>query len=218
VLNTNLTLAGTEVSQVRLDSAKKNLRGSEIELMLADINNMPYEANSFAQVTSFEVLEHVPDWQRSLNELVRIASDKVIVTVPYQERRVTLNCDNCGSTIYQSGHLHTFSQKDFLDVQYESNIESINFGKIYMDYEGLFNNIKRRISKTLSKTKGDRKLHSLTEIETENKFDEGHREYTCPSCYAQGKPTFATYVKRFGRMGLEVATFSPHWLLVEIKK
>lgn len=201
---TNLKLTGTEVSPVRLDAAKKNLNGLGIDLALSDILNLPYESNSFNHVTALEVLEHVPDWKTGLCELVRVASDKVIVTVPYKENRVSTTCKNCDATIYQSGHLHSMSEKDFLEVDFPVSIKDIQFGRIYMDYSALFHNIKKRIKNATVKSAAA--VNSV------------HTEYTCPSCYSYGTPTKEMYVKRFGRMAIEIATFSPHWLLVEIKK
>lgn len=43
---------------------------------------LPFRAGSFDTVTCFETLEHVPDPERAMAELARVAARRVIVTVP----------------------------------------------------------------------------------------------------------------------------------------
>ncbi len=50
--------------------------------VLADIHHLPFRDNSFTQVVCTEVLEHVEDPRRGLLECLRVAKDRVIVTVP----------------------------------------------------------------------------------------------------------------------------------------
>lgn len=52
---------------------------------VCDAAGVPVDDNSFDTVTSFEVLEHLPDPLTTLREFVRIARRNVIITVP--------NCD-----------------------------------------------------------------------------------------------------------------------------
>ena len=44
--------------------------------------NLPYEDNSFDTVICSDVLEHLSDDKKALNDLMRVAKKKVIITVP----------------------------------------------------------------------------------------------------------------------------------------
>ncbi|MGV8162830.1 MAG: class I SAM-dependent methyltransferase [Candidatus Nanoarchaeia archaeon] len=199
--NTQLSLEGSDVSQIRLNAAIKNLKGTNIELKLADTQNLPYATNSFNQVTALEVIEHVPDWKESVNELIRVASKKVIITVPYKEKRISSPCNSCGETIYQFGHLHSFSEKDFLRLNIHANIK---FHTIFRDYGAFFKKITNKLK------------HEKNNTNTE--FQATHPEYTCPSCYNHSSITKEIYTKNMISFAQELITLTPHWLIVEIEK
>ena len=160
---TQLRLSGSDVSPVRLNIAKENLSGKDISLKVADILHLPFGEGSFDQVTALEVLEHLPNWQDGLNELSRIASKKVIATVPYGETLKYQDCSNCGTTASLSGHLHSFTEDTFTGI-------GINGGVSLYKIPAPFNfghYIKKKIKKYLKLLKNNEK--PLTII--------------CPSCY-----------------------------------
>ncbi len=49
-----------------------------------DAHNLPYEDKSFSTAVLAEVLEHVKDPVRVLNEAKRVARDRVVITVPIE--------------------------------------------------------------------------------------------------------------------------------------
>lgn len=68
-----------------------SLRGSYVSLtqegfaaVEADAANIPFADNSFPTVVCTHVLEHVTDFQRSLSELRRVCSGRLIIVVPRQ--------------------------------------------------------------------------------------------------------------------------------------
>jgi len=54
--------------------------------VVADVRSLPFKDNSFDIVTAFEILEHIPfeDFPKALAELRRVASRRVIISVPYK--------------------------------------------------------------------------------------------------------------------------------------
>ena len=54
--------------------------------VLADVRSLPFKDSSFDIVTAFEILEHIPfeDFPKALAELRRVASRRVIISVPYK--------------------------------------------------------------------------------------------------------------------------------------
>jgi hypothetical protein len=53
--------------------------------VIASINKLPFENNSFDAVCAFEVLEHLPyeTLPSSLSEMARVARNKVLISVPH---------------------------------------------------------------------------------------------------------------------------------------
>ena len=44
--------------------------------------NLPYKDNSFDTVILSDVIEHIKDWEKALDEAIRVSKNKVIITVP----------------------------------------------------------------------------------------------------------------------------------------
>jgi len=53
-----------------------------------NILSLTYENNSFDIVLCLNVIEHLPDWNQGLRELIRVARKKVIITVPTSESKI----------------------------------------------------------------------------------------------------------------------------------
>jgi len=74
---------------------------------------LPYPDNSFDVVLSSETLEHIPDYSKVLNELLRVARKTVIVTVPHD------GPEKIAQHIRDKephAHLHDFTLESFRDL------------------------------------------------------------------------------------------------------
>ena len=201
--NTNLQLLGADISPVRLNISRNNLNGTNVPLCISDIRKLGYRDRTFNQVTALEVLEHVPEWQDGLTELVRVASKRVIITVPYNERLKYENCQNCGERAYLYGHLNRFSEDNFLDLNIDGKT---SFEKLEHPL-GLDHYIKRVFKGILRKTK------EITRMDNIN----GHASTTiCINCYEE-VPYTKYFERGFDRL-LKMVTHSPEYLLVKIDK
>ena len=66
----------TDVSEGMLATAQKNLgKKNRIEYQPADIQNLPFEDNSFDMVIANSVLYHVPDLEKGIREIRRVLKD-----------------------------------------------------------------------------------------------------------------------------------------------
>lgn len=75
--------------------------------------SLPYPDGSFDVVITSESLEHIPDYPRVLNELLRIARKAVIVTVPHD------GPEAIAKSLKEKtphGHLHDFTLESFKDL------------------------------------------------------------------------------------------------------
>lgn len=74
-----------DLSQPNITQAKKYAMEqglSNIEFMLGDLENLPFSDNSFDLVISSHVLEHLPDFDRGLQEIMRVSKNRAIVAIP----------------------------------------------------------------------------------------------------------------------------------------
>jgi SAM-dependent methyltransferase len=65
-------VTGIDFSPLALQFARSHPESRNVELMQADALNLPFEDNSFDFVTMFDVLEHLSDDHRALQEVHRV--------------------------------------------------------------------------------------------------------------------------------------------------
>ena len=196
---THLALTGNDISPVRLDLAKRKANGHDIAFEVGDITQLPYADGSFDQVTALETLEHIPNWEKAFSEIVRVASKRVVVTVPYAERIKYETCGNCGSEASLYGHLHSFKEQDFEKQPVDG---TMSFEKLYHPH-GLGHFIKRAIRGV------SRKLRHAASVNETN----GHTMSTvCFTCYEE--VPYTKYFERAADRLRKLATRSPEYLLV----
>ena len=83
-LSQALKEAGCAVTSVdsdpkMIDAAKREFG---IDVLLADINKLPFGDNYFDIVIGSEILEHIANPGRGLSELFRVATNRVIISLP----------------------------------------------------------------------------------------------------------------------------------------
>jgi SAM-dependent methyltransferase len=101
---------------------------------------LPFPEKSFDVVISLEVLEHIEDIKKSINEIQRLARKQIIIGVPYLENLQTLStvCNVCKKTSHAYGHLHSFAKNDMVDLLPDFEMEKWS----------LVGTIQRRVSCT----------------------------------------------------------------------
>jgi len=193
-----LSLFGADVSPVRAGIAKKNLEKGHASLSVADARSLPLEDNAVNQITALEVLEHIPEWQNALMEMIRVASDRVVITVPYHEMLLYEKCVDCNVKAYLHGHLHSFTESDFRSMDIEGNMTFQRLHGLGLDHY-----VKRAINGVARKAKSfvvDESGHSSTTV--------------CPRCYQE--VPYTKYFERATRRILKILTRSPQYILVQI--
>ena len=110
---------GSEI--VVLDISKTLLAKCKSQMnVLAYAQNMPFKSGSFDLVYSLQVLEHIPDWEKALEEIIRVSNSFII-----------LSTDVCTSKTYHFefdsvGHCHIFGLNELICVLYEKNLKILN--------------------------------------------------------------------------------------------
>lgn len=84
-----------------------------VNILEGNAEKLPFESNRFDIVTAMEVIEHLPTgiYQKSLQEIERVAGKMIILTVPYKEIRKFVQCPKCQCKFSPIYHLRTFNDK-----------------------------------------------------------------------------------------------------------
>jgi SAM-dependent methyltransferase len=113
---------GVQASMVGVDYSLAALAWSQVNgiaqspLNVADAHHLPFSDNSFDLALCLEVLEHLPDSSLGLRELLRVARDYVLVSVPHEPYFRGINFLR-GKHVRALGndpeHLHNYSGRAF---------------------------------------------------------------------------------------------------------
>ena len=104
---------GIDLNKAYVASAKK--KGLKAAVM--DATKLKYADNSVDNVLMFEVLEHIPDYKTALQEAIRVAKQRVLLTVPNNSE---LNRLQQANLTYW--HIHTSDHVNFFSVEVLSSI------------------------------------------------------------------------------------------------
>lgn len=76
----------------------------------ADLHQLPFEVDQFDVVLCSESLEHVSDYRKAVNELLRVTGKALIITVPHESlKKIAKNTLN--EIVH--GHIHSFNKASF---------------------------------------------------------------------------------------------------------
>jgi SAM-dependent methyltransferase len=79
---------------------------------VASAERLPFEPGSFDVIVASEVLEHVADPASVVKEVRRVAAPagRLIVSVPFEEEPVEVECPHCLTPFFLSGHVNYFDR------------------------------------------------------------------------------------------------------------
>ena len=122
-------VTGVDLDDPGLRSEWESRARPNLEFRAFDGDSLPFGDRSFDTVSAIEVLEHVPDAERTLAEMTRVARQWVLVSVPREPLWRALNMArgayvrDLGNT---PGHVNHWSKGAFLDfVNGHGQIETI---------------------------------------------------------------------------------------------
>lgn len=97
-----------------------------IEFVSGRRENLPFEDNYFDLVSSVEVLEHVPEIEVAISEMVRVSRKYVFALVPGYQKIPEVLCPCCLNSFPGAGHLHSFTSESLAKIFDESGVEVVN--------------------------------------------------------------------------------------------
>jgi len=135
---------GGDKSENALSYARNTARTSPngaLGFKLLDATSLPFADNSFDVVVSFEVIEHVKDYERFLSEIRRVLrrNGKLIFSTPNRE---------AGAFMFKTDwkyHAHEFSKEELLGLMNKYFASPAVYGQYLLDKRSL---ILRRLRRT----------------------------------------------------------------------
>jgi ubiquinone/menaquinone biosynthesis C-methylase UbiE len=100
---------GARVTALDL-SLRRVLRaaGGAVRFAAGSSYELPFRDAAFSVVVCTDLLEHLDDPQRAMNELVRVSSRWVLISVPWKIQIEKTLCPHCGKDYFLYGHQHSF--------------------------------------------------------------------------------------------------------------
>lgn len=109
-------LIGLDLPDVELEEA---WGGVESHMLQASALDLPFADNTFDLVMAIEVLEHLPDPERALQEIARVAKQTVVLSVPWEPVWRLGNMARgryLGAAGNTPGHIQHFTRRRFVGL------------------------------------------------------------------------------------------------------
>lgn len=115
----NIEITGIEFTHEAIEIARRS--NPTVDYIQGDICELPFETRSFDIVICTEVLEHIPNPDRALKELIRVSSGYLLISVPHEpwfrlgNLLVLKNVTRLGNPIDHINHWTIHSFKKFIN-------------------------------------------------------------------------------------------------------
>jgi len=112
-------IVGIDLDDPKLKAEWDKRRRDNLEYRVEDATNLSFGDGEFDLVTAIEVLEHVPDPERTVSEMARVSSRHLLVSVPREPVWRMVNVAR-GAYIRElgntPGHVNHWSKRSFIDL------------------------------------------------------------------------------------------------------
>ena len=113
------TVVGIDLEDPKLTSEWAGRRRPNLTFTPMEVEHLAFADDAFALVAATEVLEHVPEPERALAEMARVASGHLLVSVPHEPLWRALNMAR-GAYLRQlgntPGHLNHWTRRSFVHL------------------------------------------------------------------------------------------------------
>jgi len=118
---------GLELSKERVKFATKKYG---CYYKQGNIYSTGFSDNQFDAVIASEVIEHLEEPLKAIEELKRISKKYIILTFPYKEIPQQIVCPHCLKNFPSSGHIQYFDDEKIEEIISKSNLKIIKIRKL----------------------------------------------------------------------------------------
>lgn len=79
--DSELTIDGVDLSEEMIEKAKEKLNDEPITFKVGDVENLPYESDTFDAITCSHSFHHYPDQKKALSEMHRVLKNNGILMI-----------------------------------------------------------------------------------------------------------------------------------------
>jgi len=97
---------------------------------VGSIYKLKFKDKEFDTAIVSEVIEHLDNPDKAMEELKRISKKYIIITVPYKEKLIREVCPHCLNKFYRSGHIQYFDLKRIEEMINNHKLEIVKVKKI----------------------------------------------------------------------------------------
>jgi ubiquinone/menaquinone biosynthesis C-methylase UbiE len=107
-----------DISAKNLEAISKKINSENFFAVQADGLRLPFVNNCIERIVSSEVIEHLVEPQKFIEELYRILkpSGRIVISTPYKERLQYYLCVHCNEPTPKNAHLHSFDEQKLLQL------------------------------------------------------------------------------------------------------
>lgn len=125
-MNTQVILAGIDITPEMISVAREKL-GQRAELVVGDVENLPWQENTFDAIVSTYAFHHFPRPKIALAEIKRVLKPKGVlimadVWLPAPVRQLV----NLLIRYTKTGDVHVYSKSEITSLLSESGFKSVN--------------------------------------------------------------------------------------------
>jgi len=105
-------VAGVDLNSSTISNAGRIFTGRQVEYFVGDVTKLPFAAQTFDVVTSFETIEHIPDFMTILREFRRVLKEDGLLFCSTPNRTIT----SPDGVILNPYHFREFTGPEFGQV------------------------------------------------------------------------------------------------------
>jgi SAM-dependent methyltransferase len=143
----------SDLKVIATDRSLEAMQYVQCEKFISSIENIGVKDNYVDCVSCLEVLEHIhdPNYKKSLDELARVSSKYLLISVPYKENLIDslTQCPKCSCSFNLELHMRSYDEKDIDNMFEKSGYELVKKLNIIKSKKLLGQSILNKIKKNI---------------------------------------------------------------------
>lgn len=125
----NYKVVSMDISLTNVAKALTKYPFANHSAVVADVFNLPFKENSFDYIIASEIIEHVVDPAKFVENLMKVLKPGglLLITTPYKEKLEHSLCVHCNNLTPRHAHIHSFDEKRLENLYKGSGLKSFEY-------------------------------------------------------------------------------------------